>query len=123
MSLQARARISSTLKAIIEERRRNNKAENSQKKSSNSDFLEILLTTNTFSEDETVSFVLDVILGGYETTSILMAMLVLFLSQCPKALQQLKVINHKGYSLISISRYIYIHIYMYKSHYTLSSYN
>ncbi|KAL5581657.1 hypothetical protein UlMin_014099 [Ulmus minor] len=90
-AVKARARISSTLKAIIEERRRNNKAGNSQKKSSNSDFLEILLTTNTFSEDETVSFVLDVILGGYETTSILMAMLVLFLSQCPKALQQLKV--------------------------------
>lgn len=94
LSLQARRRISSTVKAIIEKRRRrssnNNTADNSEKK--NSDFLEILLCVDTLSEDEKVSFVLDSLLGGYETTSLLMALVVHFLGQSPTALEQLKVI-------------------------------
>lgn len=85
-SLQARIRISSTVKAIIEERRRN--GGNICKKS---DFLEILLCVDTLSEDEKVSFVLDSLLGGYETTSLLMSMLVFFLHRSPTAVQQLKV--------------------------------
>lgn len=94
LSLQARRRISSTVKAIIEKRRRrssnNNTADYSEKK--NSDFLEILLCVDTLSEDEKVSFVLDSLLGGYETTSLLMALVVHFLGQSPTALEQLKVI-------------------------------
>ena len=71
----------------MEERRRN-PDENSKKRS---DFLEILLPVDTLSEDEKVSFVLDSLLGGYETTSLLMSMVVHFLSHSPTALQQLKV--------------------------------
>lgn len=100
LSLQARIRISSTVKAIIEKRRarrrRNNDNDdddddniNNSKK--NSDFLEILLSVDTLSEDEKVSFVLDSLLGGYETTSLLMCMVVRFLSHSPAALQRLKV--------------------------------
>lgn len=104
VSLQARIRISSTVKAIIEERRRRRNGENgiSTKKiySSKSDFLEILLGIDTLSEDEKVSFVLDSLLGGYETTSLLMAMVVYFLAQSPSALQQLKVINPTFYSIL-----------------------
>ncbi|XP_050279890.1 cytochrome P450 724B1-like [Quercus robur] len=88
-AVQARSRICSTVKAIIEERKRN--IGNSRK----SDFLEILLTVNTLSEEEKVSFVLDSLLGGYETTSLLMAMVVHFLCQSPLALQQLKVEHQK----------------------------
>lgn len=91
ISLQARSRISSTVKAIIEERRRN--AGNISCKKS-SDFLEILLCVDTLSEDEKVSFVLDSLLGGYETTSLLMSMVVFFLHQSPSAVEQLKVIIH-----------------------------
>ncbi|XWS31117.1 hypothetical protein CRYUN_Cryun23aG0050200 [Craigia yunnanensis] len=90
-AVQARSRISSTVKAIIEERRRN-PDENSKKRS---DFLEILLSVDTLSEDEKVSFVLDSLLGGYETTSLLMSMVVHFLSHCPTALQQLKQEHQK----------------------------
>ncbi|MBA0741726.1 hypothetical protein Gogos_014856, partial [Gossypium gossypioides] len=99
-AVQARRRISSTVKAIVEKRRagrRNNNNDdddddnNNSKK--NSDFLEILLSVDTLSEDEKVSFVLDSLLGGYETTSLLMCMVVHFLSHSPAALQQLKVIN------------------------------
>ncbi|KAF8414302.1 hypothetical protein HHK36_002304 [Tetracentron sinense] len=85
-AVQARTRISSTVKAIVEQRRRN--AGNSKK---SDDFLEILLSVNTLSEDEKVSFVLDSLLGGYETTSLLMAMAVQFLGQSLAALEQLKV--------------------------------
>ncbi|KAG9448791.1 hypothetical protein H6P81_008756 [Aristolochia fimbriata] len=84
-AVQARARISSTVKAIVEERR---SGENYSKKG---DFLDTLLTVNTLSEDEKVSFVLDSLLGGYETTSLLMAMAVQFLGQSPPALAQLKL--------------------------------
>ncbi|KAL9457239.1 hypothetical protein AB3S75_006310 [Citrus x aurantiifolia] len=92
-AVKARRRISSTVKAIIEKRRRrssnNNTADYSEKK--NSDFLEILLCVDTLSEDEKVSFVLDSLLGGYETTSLLMALVVHFLGQSPTALEQLKL--------------------------------
>ncbi|XP_062107083.1 cytochrome P450 724B1-like [Humulus lupulus] len=88
-AVKARHRISSTVKAIIKERRTSSCDDSSIKKQS--DFLEILLTVDTLSEDEKVSFVLDSLLGGYETTSLLMAMVVYFLAQSPSALQQLKV--------------------------------
>ncbi|MFS7995295.1 putative cytochrome P450 [Helianthus anomalus] len=100
-AVKARIRISSSVKQIIKERRRNNiiynnnynicenKNINPQKKES--DFLEILLGVDTLSEDEKVSFVLDALLGGYETTSILMAMVVHFLAKSPTAFEQLKV--------------------------------
>lgn len=89
LSLQARKRISSTVKAIIEKRKRSG---NVRKK--DGDFLEILLRVDTLSEDEKVSFVLDSLLGGYETTSLLLSMVVFFLSQSPMALQHLKVVIH-----------------------------
>ncbi|ONI18045.1 hypothetical protein PRUPE_3G193900 [Prunus persica] len=93
-AVKARRRISSTVKAIIEERRRQ-AAETSTNSSSSkrSDFLEILMDVDTLSEDEKVSFILDSLLGGYETTSLLISMAVYFLAQSPSALQQLKVIN------------------------------
>lgn len=88
-SLQARLRISSTVKAIIEERRRRRHLGDHNSKKN--DFLEILLYVDTLSEDEKISFVLDSLLGGYETTSLLMSMVVYFLGQSNSALEQLKV--------------------------------
>ncbi|XP_062152834.1 cytochrome P450 724B1-like [Alnus glutinosa] len=88
-AVQARSRISSTVKAIMEERKRN--SGNSRR----SDFLEILLRVNNLSEEEKVSFVLDSLLGGYETTSLLMAMVVHFLALSPPAFEQLKVEHQK----------------------------
>ncbi|KAE8695273.1 CYP724B1 protein [Hibiscus syriacus] len=90
-AVKARSRISSTVKAIIEKRRRSRRNNDDGNSKKSSDFLEILLSVDTFSEDEKVSFVLDSLLGGYETTSLLMSMVVHFLSHTPAALQQLKV--------------------------------
>ncbi|XP_062185038.1 cytochrome P450 724B1 [Phragmites australis] len=73
-AVQARERISSTVKGIIEERR----SAGSFKKG---DFLDVLLASNELSDEEKVSFVLDSLLGGYETTSLLISMVVYFLGQ------------------------------------------
>lgn len=55
------------------------------------DFLDELLSASNLSEEEKISFVLDALLGGYETTSLLISMAVYFLGQCPPALEQFKV--------------------------------
>ncbi|KAL8046787.1 hypothetical protein ABFS82_08G201400 [Erythranthe guttata] len=92
-AVKARSRISSTVKAIIEERRkrgRNDEINSCKKSWSNNDFLNILLGVETLSEDEKVSFVLDSLLGGYETTSLLLSMAVFFLHRSPLAVDQLK---------------------------------
>ncbi|XP_019193534.1 PREDICTED: cytochrome P450 724B1 [Ipomoea nil] len=88
-AVQARRRISSTVKAIIEERRRRRHLGDHNSKKN--DFLEILLYVDTLSEDEKISFVLDSLLGGYETTSLLLSMVVYFLGQSTSALEQLKL--------------------------------
>uniref|UniRef100_A0A1D1XX81 Cytochrome P450 724B1 n=1 Tax=Anthurium amnicola TaxID=1678845 RepID=A0A1D1XX81_9ARAE len=85
-AVQSRARISSTVKAILQERTRNGR-DSSRK----GDFLDVLLSVDSLSEDEKVSFVLDSLLGGYETTSLLMAMAVHFLGHSPTALGQLQL--------------------------------
>ncbi|OEL35105.1 Cytochrome P450 724B1 [Dichanthelium oligosanthes] len=80
---KARERISSTVKGIIEERR----SPGSCKKG---DFLDVLLSTNELSDEEKVSFVLDSLLGGYETTSLLVSMVVYFLGQSAEDLDLVK---------------------------------
>ncbi|KAG2572752.1 cytochrome P450 724B1 isoform X1 [Panicum virgatum] len=82
-AVQARERISSTVKGIIEERR----SPGSCKKG---DFLDVLLSSNELSDDEKVSFVLDSLLGGYETTSLLISMVVYFLGQSAEDLDLVK---------------------------------
>ncbi|RCV34053.1 hypothetical protein SEVIR_7G140700v4 [Setaria viridis] len=82
-AVQARERISSTVKGIIEERR----SAGSCKKG---DFLDVLLSSNELSDEEKVSFVLDSLLGGYETTSLLISMVVYFLGQSAEDLDLVK---------------------------------
>ncbi|CAM8957711.1 unnamed protein product [Rhodiola kirilowii] len=91
-AVKARIRISSTVKAIIEERvKRNKEAQPSTAPKRCNDFLETLMTIDTLSQDEKVSFVLDSLLGGYETTSLLMSLIVYFLAQSPDVVEHLKV--------------------------------
>jgi cytochrome P450 family 724 subfamily B1 len=54
-------------------------------------FVDVLLSNNELSQDDKVTFVLDLLLAGYETTYILISMLVYFLAKSPKYLNQLKV--------------------------------
>ena len=55
------------------------------------DFLDVVLSKKSLTNDEIVSIVLDILLGGYETTATLMSLIVYFLGQAPNALENLKV--------------------------------
>ncbi|KAG1346342.1 putative cytochrome P450 724B1-like [Cocos nucifera] len=54
------------------------------------DFLDVLIDANRIPEEEVLSLVLDLLLGGYETTAMLIAIIVRFLSVKPKMLSDLK---------------------------------
>jgi cytochrome P450 family 724 subfamily B polypeptide 1 len=79
------------VKGIIKERR-------SGASSKKGDFLDVLLSTNELSDEEKVSFVLDSLLGGYETTSLLISMVVYFLGQSAQDLDLVKV-THTCFSM------------------------
>ncbi|CAA6672393.1 unnamed protein product [Spirodela intermedia] len=85
-AVQARTRIASAVKDILEERARSMGASPCN---GGQDFLDVLLSVGNLSDEEKVSFVMDSLLGGYETTTLLLAMAVHFLGQCPAALDQL----------------------------------
>ncbi|KAL6899677.1 hypothetical protein ACP4OV_006335 [Aristida adscensionis] len=82
-AVKARRKISVTLESIMVERRNGG----SCKKAA---FLDVLLSNTELSHDDKVTFVLDSLLAGYETTSVLMSLLVYFVGRSPKCLEQLK---------------------------------
>lgn len=55
------------------------------------DFLNVIMSKPNLCEEEMVSIVLDLLFGGYETTSKLLSLCVYYLGQSPKALERLKV--------------------------------
>lgn len=55
------------------------------------DFLDVLRTQDGISEEEISSLALDLLLGGYETASMLIAIIVKYLSQDSKILSELRV--------------------------------
>lgn len=83
---QARARLSLTVKDIIDERRSSGNVGLRK-----GDFLDVIMSKEYLSDEERVSVVLDLLLGGYETTATLMALIVYFLGRAPHALETLKV--------------------------------
>ncbi|KAK9119903.1 hypothetical protein Scep_017996 [Stephania cephalantha] len=84
-AVKARARICSTVRAIMRERGKGNVGLEKR------DFLDVLLSNTSISSEGKVSIVLDLLLGGYETTSILMSTTVYFLGQYSQhALDKLK---------------------------------
>ncbi|KDP46385.1 hypothetical protein JCGZ_10225 [Jatropha curcas] len=84
-AVKARARLSSTVKEIIKEREKENVM-----KSEKGDFLDVILSNRKLKDEEIVSIVLDILLGGYETTSTLISLIVYFLGHAPAAFQRLK---------------------------------
>lgn len=81
-AVKSKSQILSTLKTLVD-RRRNEGIQRG-------DFLDMLLTSTSLGDDEILSLVLDLLLGGYETTAVLIAMVVKFLTDCASAFQQLK---------------------------------
>ncbi|CAN6479642.1 unnamed protein product [Victoria cruziana] len=84
-AVQARDKIHTIVKAMLEER--SNAGEESVNKE---DFLDVLVSNTRLSVDEKVSLVVDLLLGGHETTSLLISMTVYFLGHSPSVLKQLK---------------------------------
>ncbi|KAK2413697.1 cytochrome P450, family 724, subfamily A, polypeptide [Trifolium repens] len=86
-AVKARIRLSSIIKDIIIERR--SKVDN-VKTVEGGDLLNLILSKQNLSDEERVSIVLDLLFGGYETTSKLLSMIVYFLDGAPNALERLK---------------------------------
>jgi len=56
------------------------------------DLLNLILSKQNLSDEEMVSIVMDLLFGGYETTSKLLSLIVYFLEGAPNALESLKVL-------------------------------
>ncbi|XP_042500165.1 cytochrome P450 724B1 [Macadamia integrifolia] len=87
-AVKARGRISSTVRAIMEERRKWDVG------LAKGDFLDVLLSSRDLTDKGKVNIVLDLLLAGYETTSTLLALTVYFLAHSKEALKQLKEEHH-----------------------------
>ncbi|KAG8634942.1 cytochrome P450 724B1 [Manihot esculenta] len=85
-AVKAREKLSSTVREIIKEKEKEMNVEIARKE----DFLDVILSKRRLSDDETVSIVLDILLGGYETTSTLISLIVYFLAHSPVAFESLK---------------------------------
>ncbi|GMY13227.1 cytochrome P450 724B1 isoform X1 [Fagus crenata] len=89
-AMKAKARLSSYVKEMIKVREQRNVG-----LIEGGDFLDVLLSKKSLTNDEIVSIVLDILLGGYETTATLIALIVYFLGHAPNALEKLKE-EHQG---------------------------
>ncbi|XP_059294872.1 cytochrome P450 724B1 [Lycium ferocissimum] len=88
-ALKARTRISSTLKQILKDRENRKDVELVLRPAKRDPFDEILLKEH-LNDVEKVCIIRDLLFAGYETTSGLLSLLVYFLAQSPRALQNLK---------------------------------
>ncbi|TXG54752.1 hypothetical protein EZV62_020008 [Acer yangbiense] len=86
-AVKARARLSSTVREIIKEREKGSVDEVLIREG---DFLDVILSKGGLMDEEIVSIVLDILLGGYETTATLISLIVYFLGHSPIAFQTLK---------------------------------
>ncbi|AES78542.1 putative cholesterol monooxygenase (side-chain-cleaving) [Medicago truncatula] len=85
-AVKARIRLSSIINDIIIERRKVNIAGPVE----GGDLLNLILSKQNLSDEEMVSIVMDLLFGGYETTSKLLSLIVYFLEGAPNALESLK---------------------------------
>ncbi|CAJ1971009.1 unnamed protein product [Sphenostylis stenocarpa] len=85
-AIKARTKVAEALTLIVRERRKE-----SVKEERKNDMLGALLaSSNHFSDEEIVDFMLALLVAGYETTSTIMTLAVKFLTETPLALAQLK---------------------------------
>ncbi|KAG9455713.1 hypothetical protein H6P81_000221 [Aristolochia fimbriata] len=90
-AIQAKNRIKAITKTLLDQRRRGEgRDHDDDQEQRKMDFMDVLITHDKLSEDEILSLVLDLLLGGHETTSMFIAIILRFLSDCPKALNELR---------------------------------
>ncbi|GMN42631.1 hypothetical protein TIFTF001_011847 [Ficus carica] len=89
-AIKARERLSTMVKKIMKERVKNKIKIKGLINKEGEDFLDMILAKQNLSEEEMVSVVLDILLGGYETTATLLSLIVYFLAHSPNTFQKLK---------------------------------
>ncbi|CAN0924979.1 Cytochrome P450 724B1 [Linum grandiflorum] len=98
-AVKARARLSKVVKGIIKERERMRKRRQYEEEEEEGDFLDEILSKQSsmrnMKDEEIVSSVLDILMGGYETTSTLISIAVYFLHRSPEAFEAFKE-EHQG---------------------------
>ncbi|CAF1784618.1 BnaC09g43090D [Brassica napus] len=87
-AIKARKRLSARVMEMIKSRE--NKEEEMNKALREEDFLDVLMSSEDLNYEEKVSIVLDILLGGFETSATLLSLVVYFLAKSPSLLQKLK---------------------------------
>ncbi|XP_022133522.1 cytochrome P450 724B1 [Momordica charantia] len=77
-AVKARERLSCMVKEMMRERKRRGMVVGADE-----DFLQVIMSNWKLNDEEIVSVVLDILLGGYETTATLMGLIVYFLAHSP----------------------------------------
>ncbi|EXC31414.1 Cytochrome P450 [Morus notabilis] len=93
----ARERLASTVKDLMKERAAlkgeaglTDDGHEEELEEDEEEFLDAILAKENLNEEEKMSIVLDILLGGYETTATLMALIVYFIGHAPHVFQRLK---------------------------------
>ncbi|KAI3988905.1 hypothetical protein MKX01_016476 [Papaver californicum] len=108
-AIKSRRKVAESLLSVVKERRKENSGNSNSSNDGgggkkNKDMLEALLEEECgLSDEETVDFMLALLVAGYETTSTIMTLVVKFITETPLALAQLKaehekIAAEKGYS-------------------------
>ncbi|WZZ22402.1 hypothetical protein YC2023_123789 [Brassica napus] len=87
-AIKARKRLSARVMEMIKSRE--NKEEEMNKALREEDFLDVIMSNEDLNYKEKVSIVLDILLGGFETSATLLSLVVYFLAKSPSLLQKLK---------------------------------
>ncbi|EOA22324.1 hypothetical protein CARUB_v10002931mg [Capsella rubella] len=88
-AIKARKRLSARVMRMIKEREREEEEE-MKKGIREEDFLDVIISNEDINYDEKVGIVLDILLGGFETSATLLSLVVYFLAKSPSLLHQLK---------------------------------
>ncbi|KAH0936895.1 hypothetical protein HID58_004356 [Brassica napus] len=84
-AIKARKRLSTRVMDMIKQREQEMK-----KGLREEDFLDVIMSNEDLNYEEKVSIVLDILLGGFETSATLLSLVVYFLAKSPNDLQKLK---------------------------------
>lgn len=74
-------------------KQREHEGEEMKKALREEDFLDVIISNEDLNYEEKVSIVLDILLGGFETSATLLSLVVYFLAKSPNLLHKLKVFS------------------------------
>ncbi|KAL0728123.1 hypothetical protein Bca4012_024216 [Brassica carinata] len=87
-AIKARKRLSARVMGMIKQRE--HEEQEMKKGLREEDFLDVIMSNEDLNYEEKVSIVLDILLGGFETSATLLSLVVYFLAKSPSLLQKIK---------------------------------